>query len=857
MLNRERLFARLGPTAHEALVQATRCCRDHGNAAVELEHFLWAILGRKENDVSFLLAHYQGDPGAAIATLEKRIAALPASRVPVSELASRLEHAVERGLVAGQMFHPASLVRTGHILAGVLHDPVLQSWLYRTCREFERIPVPRVFAELDQLLAGSGEDAGQAPAAAMTGSPPTGDPLLKWCTDMTADARDGRLDPVVGRERELAQVIDIISRRRQNNPFLVGEAGVGKTAVVEALAQRVVSGEVPPSLAGARIINLDLGRLQAGAGARGEFETRLKQLVDAVTSQKQPVVLFCDEAHTLIGAGGQAGTGDAVNLLKPMLARGELRMIAATTWSEYKQFIEPDAALTRRFQPVTVGEPDEETACDMLRSLAANFARHHGVIIRDSALEAAVKLSVRHLPARQLPDKAISLLDTSCARVAQSQHGRPLELQLRQSRLRAMERRMSALQAEPMDDAAVSIATRSRLEHDIVAEAASISALERRLQRERELVGELLRTRDDQDAMAAQQHLADELRQWQVDGPMVPACVDDQVIAGVLADWTGIPVNRMLADDIERVLGLEDALQACVHGQPHAMAQLARAVRIARSGLQGRHRPLSIFLLAGPSGTGKTQAAIALADAAVGGGHNLLTFNMSEFQESHTASTLKGAPPGYVGYGKGGKLTEAVRRKPHCVVLLDEFDKAHRDVHDLFHHVFDKGWMEDGEGRSISFRQAFIVMTTNVGAQAIVEAIQADPAIGEKALQRVARDALALAFPESLLARMHVVPFRPLSDDALGEIAVAKLAGLATQMSEEAGVELRLEGDVANWVAERASRLPHSGRAVNELLLDTVLPEVSQAWLEHRRHGKPLEAITLERDGDALSIAYS
>jgi type VI secretion system protein VasG len=860
-LNRETLFARLGRGPYGALVEATRLCRSRRHEFVELEHWLYAMLAREGSDMALILSHYGASVDRARRHIARALDQLPADASAVQDLSSRLESAVERGLVVGQMVDPAAPVRSAHILIGLLQNATLQRWLYRLSTEFERIPMPQVTVEFGTIVADAEETGASVETPPRSGEE-TADPgasvLDAWCTDLTAQASAGEIDVVIGREAELRQLMDIVLRRRQNNPILVGEAGVGKTAIVEALAQRIVAGDVPQALANAMLLSLDLGRLQAGAGARGEFEARLKALIDAVVAQAatRPVILFCDEAHTLIGAGGQAGTGDAVNLLKPMLARGTLRMIAATTWSEYKQFIEPDAALTRRFQPVLIGEPDEKTACDMVRAIAPQFAEHHGVVVRDSAVRAAVHLSRRHLPSRQLPDKAISLLDTACARVAQSQQVLPVELQLAGAELAALTGELSALQAEAHLGAAAGERMAMLLQRIDHCEN-SLKDMHTRLAREQELTARLLAT-DETKAVDAStpERLYAELDAIQGGHAFVRPWVDDAAIAEVLADWTGIPAGRMLVDDIDHVLKLESVIGDRVFGQEHAVMILAEAVRVARSGLGSPERPLGVFMLAGPTGTGKTEMAAALAEAMVGGEHNLIVLNMSEFQEAHTVSTVKGAPPGYVGFGKGGKLTEAVRRRPHSVVLLDEFDKAHRDVHDLFYQVFDKGTMEDGEGRSINFRQCLILLTTNVGAGEIEAAIESDPMSTAGALHAVASDALARRFAPALLARMRVVPFLPLSQQALEGIAGRQLERLGRHLHSEVGVGLRVEGDVQAWIAGKVATQPHRGRAVEDLLNRHVLPALSLELLQRQRDDIPLGAVRLVCENDLLHLEF-
>lgn len=861
MYQRERLFNQLGAFAYKTFVEATRLCRSYRHEYVELEHWLKVLVDQQKGDVPALLAHYQLNQAVIAARLDNIIQHMPNSHTAVQDLSSRLESAVESGLLISQVMGAQRSIRTAHILLGLLQDAQHQRWLYRLCDEFKKLPIPQIAQEYESLLRDSieHEDA-HADDATQSTSPiarqkAEGDAALdKWCIDLTEQASAGEIDPVIGREAELRQMIDILSRRRQNNPILVGEAGVGKTAVVEALARKLASGDIPPLLQGARLLSLDLGRMQAGASMRGEFESRLKALIDGICQCETPVILFCDEAHTLVGAGGQAGTGDAVNLLKPMLARGALRMIAATTWSEYKQFIEPDSALTRRFQRVLIGEPNEPTAVDMLRAIAPHFAKHHNVTIRDSAILAAVRLSLRNLPSRQLPDKAISLLDTACARVALSQHAEPQAIEQLAAQLGVLNTEHHYLQRERQLGAAVHErlaeveATIPRLENEL-------AVLRERNQCEQELVKALL-PEEGSSSVITQHDRWPELAALQQDTPLVYPWVDEQTIAEVLSDWTGIPSGKMLQDDIECVLNLEQRLGDCIFGQDNAIREISQAIRIARAGIQSQERPLGIFLLAGPTGTGKTETANVLAEMLYGGSHNLITFNMSEFQEAHTLSTLKGAPPGYVGYGKGGKLTEAVRRKPYSVILLDEFDKAHPDIHDAFYQVFDKGWMEDSEGRIVSFRQCFIFLTCNQGAEEIEQACLTDNAVKPSVLKPIVYDALLPRFAPALLARVNIIPYLPLQQSALAQIASHYLTRLQQRLADELGAALITEGDIPLWIAERVSSHPNRGRAVEELLRQTVLPAIGNEVLRRQHEATSLKEIRLMIDDANLNMEF-
>lgn len=861
MYQRERLFSRLGGFAYQSFVEATKLCRTFRHEYIELEHWLKILVDKDRGDLPMLLSHYDINVRRISDALERILHTTPNRANVVVDLSTQLETVVERGLLVSQLSEtPGGSVRTIHILTGILQDPALQRALYRLSDEFKKIPIPQVFDDYPALLADSVEHEEITLLAESGTHAEVSDPtdsievLDKWCEDLTRQARDGEIDPVIGRETELRQVVDILLRRRQNNPILVGEAGVGKTAVAEALACQIAAGHVPPLLKDARLLSLDLGRMQAGASMRGEFESRLKALIDAITHSAAPVILFCDEAHTLVGAGGQAGTGDAVNLLKPMLARGALRMVAATTWSEYKQFIEPDAALTRRFQPVLVSEPDEENAVNMMRAISPYFARHHNVIIRESALQAAVHLSLRHLPSRQLPDKAISLIDTACARVALSQHIPPEKIETLEADVAVMQTEVNGLQDEmKFDNQATS--RMSELQCSIADKEQMLAELQEQQEREHQLVVQL------RAAELAQPEtlplLAEKLGNLQEEGmPLVYPWVDSRVVAEVLSDWTGIPTGRMLQNDLDNALNLNALLEQQIFGQPMAVNEIAQAVRISWAGIQAHDRPLGVFMLSGPSGVGKTETAFALAEAMYGGAHNLIVFNMSEFQESHTVSTLKGAPPGYVGYGKGGKLTEAVRRKPYSVVLLDEFDKAHPDIHEAFYQVFDKGVMEDGEGRMVSFRQCFILMTCNVGAAEIEATLAETPDMKTEALRPTLHDALMRAFPPALLARMNIIPYVPLSAEAITHIATRQISRLQQRLQKEVGVSLQLVGDIPGWIAQRISTHPSRGRAVESLLQQAILPPISNEVLKRKRTGQVLNNIQLMVENDNLTVGF-
>ena len=676
------------------------------------------------------------------------------------------------------------------------------------------------------------------------------------------DAKGGKSDPVVGRDAEIRKVIDILMRRRQNNPILTGEAGVGKTAVVEGFAQRLAAGDVPACLKGTRLLSLDLGLLQAGASMKGEFENRLKGVIDEVKASETPIILFIDEAHTMIGAGGAAGQNDAANLLKPALARGQLRCIAATTWAEYTKYFEKDPALARRFQNIYVDEPDDEKAIQMLRGTAEKLEKHHGVIILDEALAAAVKQSRRYIPARLLPDKAVSVIDTACARVALTQNAEPAELEFTRRRLEAknLEREILEREQAAGDDHEEKLA-------DLGEELAELEAkkkeLEAKLEQEKKAAAEYLELRkqvaekaEGVDTAAVRAKLA-ELRKIQGETPMVLPVVDEQAVATIISEWTGIPLGRMVKDEISGILNLGDELNKRVIGQRHGLDAIARRITTARASLADPNRPIAVIMLAGPSGVGKTETALALAEQVYGSETNLITINMSEFQEAHTVSTLKGAPPGYVGYGEGGVLTEAVRRKPYSVVLLDEIEKAHPDVHEIFFQVFDKGQMEDGSGRLINFRNTVIILTTNVGDDAVMQLCKDEDNLpAPEVLEQAVRPAMLKKFPAALLGRLNIIPYYPLGKKALNAIIDLKLGKVVKRVRENYNALLEYTDAVRDEIIRRCSNMESGARLIDSVVNNELLPEISGAFLRNVMEGKEFDAVQIDADAEKNRFVY-
>ncbi|MBP5125042.1 type VI secretion system ATPase TssH, partial [Pseudomonas protegens] len=727
------------------------------------------------------------------------------------------------------------------------------------------------------LSASDGFSAGAVPGEASGAMAPSAlgkqEALKRFTVDLTEQARSGKLDPIVGRDEEIRQLVDILMRRRQNNPILTGEAGVGKTAVVEGFALRIVAGDVPPALKDVELRSLDVGLLQAGASMKGEFEQRLRQVIEDVQASPKPIILFIDEAHTLVGAGGAAGTGDAANLLKPALARGTLRTVAATTWAEYKKHIEKDPALTRRFQVVQVAEPSEDKALLMMRGVASTMEQHHQVQILDEALEASVKLSHRYIPARQLPDKSVSLLDTACARVAISLHAVPAEVDDSRRRIEALETELQIIAREQ----AIGVAIGNRQvnsENLLTAERERLAELENRWAQEKTLVDELLATRAQlrenvglvdsdvgDDSHGLREKLVDlqqRLSTLQGETPLILPTVDYQAVASVVADWTGIPVGRMARNELETVLNLDQHLKKRIIGQDHALQMIAKRIQTSRAGLDNPNKPIGVFMLAGTSGVGKTETALALAEAMYGGEQNVITINMSEFQEAHTVSTLKGAPPGYVGYGEGGVLTEAVRRKPYSVVLLDEVEKAHPDVHEIFFQVFDKGVMEDGEGRMIDFKNTLILLTTNAGTELIANVCKNPQAVPEpEEIAKALRQPLLEIFPPALLGRLVTIPYYPLSDEMLKAITRLQLGRIKKRVESTHKVDFDFDDEVIDLIVSRCTETESGGRMIDAILTNSLLPDMSREFLNRMLEGRALAGVRISQRDNELHYDFS
>ncbi|AHE55394.1 type VI secretion system ATPase TssH [Sphingomonas sanxanigenens] len=857
-ISRSALFGRLNPTALKSIESATAFCRMRGNPYVELVHWLQLLLQDQQNDVALIRAHFGVAETVLAADLVRAMDMLPRGATAISDFSPQIEEAIEKGWLIASLRFGEGRVRTGQLLLAMLTTPTLRNALFAISSAFRAIVAERLEQQFDAIVKGSSEQ--HAPAAAIGDGPPqplaVGEALERFSIDLTAKARRGEIDAVIGRDAEIRQMIDILLRRRQNNPILTGEAGVGKTAVVEGLARRIADGDVPPPLVDVALRALDIGLLSAGAGVKGEFEKRLRQVIDEVEAAAQPIILFVDEAHTLIGAGGQAGTGDAANLLKPALARGRLRTIAATTWAEYRQYFEKDPALTRRFQPVHVGEPDTDTAIAMLRSVRPVMEAHHGVLILGEALEAAVRLSQRYIHARQLPDKAVSLLDTAAARVAVSHHGTPAPVENRRRRIELLDVELEAARREAAGRYSDG-ATIVDLEAEREGEAAALAAIEARWAEEKRLISAVrtARTADaGSDDGAAFDAAIAALRTLQGDAPLVFGEVDAAAIAAVVQDWTGIPMGRMVKDDIGATLALADRLRQRVVGQDGALEMIARRIQTSRAGLDDPEKPVGVFMLCGPSGVGKTETAHALAELLHSDENSLIVINMSEFQEAHTVSTLKGAPAGYVGYGQGGVLTEAVRRRPYSVVLLDEVEKAHPDVHEMFFQVFDKGYMEDSEGRHIDFRNTLILLTSNVGTDVIATLTgNGEVAREPEELAGAIRPALLQTFPPALLGRLIVLPYRPLSGEMLDRIVRLKLERIRRRVADTHGVALDYDDSVIDFVAARCTEPASGGRIIDAILTNQLLPDIARLFLTHQAEGDAIAALRVGVDEDRFA----
>ena len=856
MANLRAVIGKLNPTTRNALEGAAGLCLSRTHYNVEIEHFLMKLLDSSGADFAFIARHFGIDKSRLAAELNRSLDKLKSGSARNPAIAESVLKMLKEAWMAGSLDFNDDLVRTGYCILALVSVDELTRIVNDASKEFQKINADALRKDFAAIVAQSEEEVEQAAAAPAADGAAQGQKpkpggktpnLDQYTVNLTENARKGKIDPVLGRDFEIRQVVDILTRRRQNNPILVGEAGVGKTAVVEGFALRIASGDVPEPLKKVALHTLDLALLQAGAGIKGEFENRLKSLINEVKSSPTPIILFIDEAHTMIGAGGAEGQGDAANLLKPALARGELRTVAATTWSEYKKYFEKDPALARRFQLIKVEEPGEKQCELMLRGLIPVLEKHHNVRILDEGLAAAVKLSNRYLPDRQLPDKAVSVLDTTCARLALGQNTVPPPIEdahrtlddlAVQTRVLDREVALGADHSERLKD----------LEAQRVATEATLAALQARYEKELALVNQIREIRGkledahaagaangsaEAEALRGQLHtLNTDLETMQGETPLIRVCVDQGIIGEVVSGWTGIPVGKMLKDEVGIVLNLEDHMHKRVIGQEYAISAIAQRIRTSRAGLDDPNKPVGTFLLVGPSGVGKTETALALSDLLYGGEKNVITINMSEFQEAHTVSTLKGSPPGYVGYGEGGVLTEAVRRRPYSVVLLDEVEKAHPDVLELFFQVFDKGNMEDGEGRSIDFKNTIIILTSNAGTATMAK-LCADPetAPSPEGLVKALKPELDKVFKPAFLGRLVITPFYPIQDEAMKKIIVLKLAKIQRRLQETHKLSLTYDPKLVEEVAKRCTEVESGARNVDNILTNTLLPDVSRQLL--------------------------
>lgn len=898
----EKYAGKMNRAGYDAFIQGMRHARTERNRYVDIPHFLFHAVSNQNADISVTLSGLGLDRGRVLKDIDQAMAALDKNVTETPGISETLADALNHAWTYATLLFGEAQIRTGHVLVALLNDQNLKRAALRCSKEFDKISVDQLSAEARTLWAdseeddmrpmdGSGLSSGGGAAADGDARAGASTALGRFAKDMTANAAS--MDPIKGRDDEIRQIIDVLLRRRQNNPILTGEAGVGKTAVVEGFAQRLAKGEVPPKLKGTKLYELDIQSMQAGASMKGEFEQRLKSVIDEVQSSPTPIILFIDEAHTLIGAGGAQGTGDAANLLKPALARGTLRTIAATTWSEYAKYFEKDPALTRRFQPVQVDEPDIEKCCYMLRGILAPMEEHHNVRISDEAIVAAVTLSSRYIPARQLPDKAVSLLDTACARVAVSQSSTPARIEDLRQKIAAIETEIAGKIAE-RDLGETNEDRIPEAEAEKAEAEAQLAEFEAKYAAEKALVDKVLELRksiavaeggdvdevpdarpEEEDAASDEaatelaekidpakaredmQATMEELEKANPDDRMVYAHVDAQSVATIIADWTGIPAGRMMQDELESILNLADHLKERVIGQDHGLTAIAKRIETSRAGLSNPDKPIGVFMLCGPSGVGKTETALALAEALYGGETNIITINMSEFQEAHTVSLLKGAPPGYVGYGEGGRLTEAVRRKPYSVVLLDEVEKAHPDVHELFFQVFDKGIMEDGNGRPINFKNTLILLTSNVATDVIMDLSKNGEDIPDlEVLEAAMKPAQLEVFPPALLGRIVSIPYFPLGKEVLGGITKLKLKSVQKRMKGAHGAELVYGDDVIDHIVDQCRDPDSGGRMIDNIITNSILPDLSRQVLGRMVSGEPIKKVTVSVNDGAFEYGF-
>ncbi|QGJ71939.1 ATP-dependent Clp protease ATP-binding subunit ClpB [Planctomycetales bacterium 10988] len=887
-VNLKSLFSKLNKPCHQALQGAAGLCVQRTNYEVEFEHVMAKLLDVTSNDVDLIIRHYGINISKLLADTEKTLDGFKRGSSRKPAFSQKLLQVTQEAWLLASVDYGTARIRSGHLLLAWLASPACRQNVQEFSEEWKKINPDTLKAEFTQVTESSNEfDEAIGVGGTTAPAGPSGEPgrvrpgsktpsLDQFTNDLTAQAKEGKIDPVLGRDMEIRQLIDVLTRRRQNNPILTGEAGVGKTAVVEGFALRISQGDVPPPLKNVRLLALDLGLLQAGAGMKGEFEDRLKNVIEEVKSSSQPIIMFIDEAHTMIGAGGAAGQNDAANLLKPALARGELRTIAATTWAEYKKFFEKDPALTRRFQVVKVEEPSEVNAVNMMRGLMGTLEKHHSVRITDVGVVDSVRLSNRYIAGRQLPDKSVSLLDTACARVRLSQTATPpaiedaqREIESLQTNLKILERELQAgyTTQDKLDVVQEEIEAAKQRKADLQARHGEEMTLVERINE----IHRILRgdpapevdgkkpepteplTEEELDELRAELKTKEaELAELQGETPLVQVCVDGQSMAEVVGDWTGIPVGRMLADEIQTVLKLQDKMKERVVGQDHALEAIADRIRTSRAGMGDPRRPIGVFMLAGTSGTGKTETALTLAELLYGGEQNLTVINMSEFKEEHKVSLLLGSPPGYVGYGEGGVLTEAVRRKPYSVVLLDEVEKAHPGVQEIFYQVFDKGMLKDGEGRDIDFKNTVIILTTNAGTDTIMK-VCADPETMPDAegLGEALRPELLQTYKPAFLGRTTVVPYFPLGDEVIKKIVGLNLAKIRRRVQDNHQAEFSYSPELVETIAARCTEVETGARNIDYIITQNLLPQLSSEILSRMAEGETIDKVhvTVDEEG--------
>ncbi len=893
-VNLKSLVGKLNGTCRRTLEAAAGLCLSRTNYNVEVEHWLTKILETPNTDLDAIMRYYEIDPSKFVTELTRAMDKLKTGNARPPALSQTVVDLARDAWLLASVDYLEPTVRSGHLMIAMLSDRITAQAVLSSCPELEKISLEDLKANLAKVTAETSEE--EESQASMATAPATGGPgggpakptktpgLDQFTIDLTERAKKGEIDPVLGRDDEIRQIVDILCRRRQNNPILTGEAGVGKTAVVEGFALRVAAEDVPDALKNISIRALDLALLQAGAGVKGEFENRLKSVIEEVKSSPKPIILFIDEAHTMIGAGGQAGQGDAANLLKPALARGELRTIAATTWAEYKKYFERDAALARRFQVVKVEEPSEDQCIGMMRGLVSTLEHHHNVRILNEAVESAVQLSHRYISGRQLPDKAVSLLDTACARIGLSQNSTPPQIEHLVRMIDRIETEVEILNREMASGAEGHEETIAQLEEQKKASEENLENLTKRWEQEKELVSQIRELQDElaEDDVKRRTPVPEgqpkpellpeakrdeikkqvkkqqaELLDIQGESPLVHICCDTNAVAETVGAWTGIPVGKMVANEIATVLKLQDMMEESVVGQSHAMVQIAESIKTSRANLEDPNRPIGIFLLAGTSGVGKTETALTLANLLYGGEQNMTTINMSEFKEEHKVSLLMGSPPGYVGYGEGGVLTEAVRRKPYSVILLDEMEKAHPGVQDIFYQVFDKGHMKDGEGRDIDFKNTVIIMTSNAGTDLIMSLCK-DPETrpDPQGLHDALHDELLKTFKPAFLGRISVIPYFPLDDDVMKKIIRLKLKKVGRRVHDHYRATFDYTDALVDTIAARCTEVDTGARNVDKILTRTLLPEMSGEFLSRMAEGKEIKSVEIDVDKEG-NFAYS